>query len=183
MSEHIQSAPDSHAAPAAVATEAHEHTPGVAHESEVFDFRLILWVGAGLVVTAVIVQVVVWWLFGSLEKHNTVPPGSVSELAKEDATLPFEQRLDKVPAPHLEGIERENNPSRIAAARQRAEARRERYGWIDRDKEIVHVPIEKAMEEVLKAKEFAEGKQKKSAGHTALPTRSSSGRAARGGQR
>jgi hypothetical protein len=30
----------------------------------------------------------------------------------------------------------------------------EHYGWIDREKEIVHIPVEKAMEEVLRSKEL-----------------------------
>ncbi|HTU21426.1 MAG TPA: hypothetical protein VMG10_25540 [Gemmataceae bacterium] len=275
MSEHIQPAPDSPAPPAAVAeAERHEKTPGVAYERERFDFRLILRVGAGLAVTVLIVQVIVWWLFGGLEEHNRVPAGRVSELAKEDAARPFDQRLDNVPAPHLEGIEPESSllevrteageklrfytsidvrvrigenkkarlfdlregqrvtltyytpdgvgsglgvvtsvtspprnaeqkrpepdlpnvsrtfnveilrvvPRSIAASREWAETQMERYGWIDRDKGIVHVPVEKAMDAV--AKEFrAQGKQKKSEGRTPLPTRSSSGRAAMGGQR
>ncbi|HTU23668.1 MAG TPA: hypothetical protein VMG10_36865 [Gemmataceae bacterium] len=192
MSEHLQSLSGGRRPPEiggtqgadAPRSDSHEHTPGVAYEREEFNFRLILWVGAGLVVTALVVHVIVWWLFGGLEKHNTVPTGSVSELALEDASRPFDQRLDNVPAPHLEGIEPESNPSRIAAARQRAEVRMKRYGWIDRDKGIVHVPIEKAMEEVLKSKEFRTGdKQKKSVGRLALPSRSNSGREAAGGKR
>jgi hypothetical protein len=276
MSEHIQPAPDSHAAPVAAAAEKHEHTPGVAYEREEFNFRLILWVGAGLAFTALIVHVIVWWLFGGLENHNTVPTGSVSELALEDATRPMDQRLDNVPTPHLEGIEPQSSlldvrtekgdnkrffvshdvrvrigknakarlfdlyegqrvtltyylsagvggglgvvtsvtsppvqaeqknpepevpdvsrtlnvevvrvvPRSIAASRQWAEVQMGRYGWIDRDKGIVHVPVEEAMEEVLQSKEFrTDGKQKKSDGRTALPTRSSSGREAKGRQR
>ena len=30
----------------------------------------------------------------------------------------------------------------------------EHYGWVDRDKGIVHIPVDKAMEEVLRTKEF-----------------------------
>ena len=185
MSEHIQSAPGPLMGHSAVAdTETHERTPGVSHERDRFNFRLLLWCGAGLIGIALVIHLVVWWLMAGLEKHNTLPPGSVSELALEDATRPFDQRLDKVPAPHLEGLEGESRPSLIAAARQRAEARMDRYGWIDREKGIVHIPIEQAMQEVLQSKEFrSEGKQKKGDGRTALPTRSSSGRAARGGQR
>ncbi|MHB1423390.1 MAG: hypothetical protein ACYC3I_09405 [Gemmataceae bacterium] len=233
--------------------EENERTPGVSHESEAFDFRLILWVGAGLVVTAVVVQVVVWWLFRGVEKIDAVPAGGVSELALEEANKPLAQRLDDVPAPHLEGIERESSllvvrtergeekrfyaasdirvrigenkkarlfelregqrvtvcyyepggvggglgvvtsltspqsrgqqelsqtelpdasrtldceilkiePRSIAAAREWAEVQMKQYGWIDREKEIVHVPIERAMEEVLRSKEFRAEKKKR----------------------
>ena len=146
MSEHIE-------------REEHERTPGVLHESEAFDFRLIIWVGVGLAVTGIIVQIVVLGVLGGLEKKHTVPSAAVSELAKEDAERPLGQRVDNVPGPHLEGIERES--SSIAAARQRAEVQMQGYGWIDREKQIVHVPVEKAMEEVLRTKEFGSPNNKK----------------------
>jgi hypothetical protein len=276
MSEHIQPAPGPHVPPAAAAAAAHAHTPGVAYESEKFDFRLVLWVGAGLVAVAVVIHVAVWWLLGGLEKINAKPAGSISELALDDATKPLGQRIDKVPTPHLEGIERggsliviltengeegrfygspdlrvriDNNekanlfelcqgqrvsltyyfpggvegglgvvtavtsprvkakqkkPSSelpdatrtingtilrieahsIGTAREWAEAQMERYGWIDREKGIVHIPIDRAMDEVLKSKEFRPAKnQKKGEGRLALPSRSSSGRETVGGKR
>jgi len=37
----------------------------------------------------------------------------------------------------------------------------QQYGWIDREKGIVHIPVEKAMEEVLRAKEFGSPNNKK----------------------
>jgi hypothetical protein len=141
--------------------EEHERTPGVLHESEAFDFRLIVWVGVGLAVTGILVQIVVWGVLGGLEKKHTVPSAAVSELAKEDAERPLGQRVDHMPAPHLEGIERESSPGSIAAARQRAEVQLKNYGWIDRAKGIVHVPIDKAIEEVLRTKEFGSPNNKK----------------------
>lgn len=257
MSEHIQPASDrtsrEHERP-----ETYEHTPGVHRESEAFDFRLILWVGGGLVATALLVQVSVWWLLGSLQQHHTVPPDRVSELVEQDAARTLVQRLDNVPGPHLEGIERESSllvvrtdaggeerfytavdvrvrigenekarlfdlregqrvtltyympggtavglgvvtsvtsppseaerkkpepelpdvsrtlngeilkiePRGIAEARAWAEAQMQRYGWIDRQKEIVHVPIDKAMEEVLRSEKLgsASNKKKKAGG-------------------
>lgn len=277
MSEHIQPAPTPHAVPHAPASvEGHEHTPGVAYERDWFDFRMIAWVGVGLVVTAVVLHVVVWWLLGGLKEVNAVPAGSISQLALEDAAKPLGERMDHVPAPHLEGIERESSriilrtengeekpffgspeirvqigkndkanlfelregqrvtltyylpggvggalgvvtsvtsppmdaeqkkaeaelpdvsrtingeilriePRSIAAAREWAEVQMKQYGWIDRDKGVVHIPIEKAMEEVLEAKEFRPSKeQKKSDGRLALPSRSSSGRETVGGKR
>lgn len=275
MSEHIQPAPGLHSPPAAAA-ETHMQTPGVAYDSMKFDFRLILWVGVGLVVTGVVIHIGVWWLLRDLQHINAKPAGTVSELAKEDATKPLGQRIDNVPTPHLEGIERESSlivlrtengeearfygspdmrvqidsekeadlfelregqrvtltyylpggvdgalgvvtavtsppmkadqkkpepelpdatrtingiilriePHSIANARKWAEMQIKRYGWIDRDKGIVHIPIDRAMEEVLKSKEFrTEKNQKKSDGRLALPSRSSSGRQSVGGKR
>jgi hypothetical protein len=253
MSEHIQPPPETHSREHERA-HGQESTPGVSHESEAFAFRLILWVGGGLAVTVVVVVSALWFLLGGFERINTVPSGAASELALEEARKPFGQRLDDVPGPHLEGIERESSllvvlsesgkemrfytaadihvriganekarlfelregqrvtlayylpggeggglgvvtsvtadsahdraeqkthpsdfpdasrtldgtiiriePRSINAARQWAEVQMGRYGWIDRNKEIVHVPIEKAMEEVLKSKEFRAEKKK-----------------------
>jgi hypothetical protein len=84
----------------------------------------------------------------------------------------------------LTGTVAKLEPRSIVASREWAEVQMERYGWTDRKKEIVHVPIEQAMEDVLKSKEFhAEGGKKKGEGRLALPTRSSSGREPRGGGR
>lgn len=252
MSEHIQPAPD-RTSRELERPEEHERTPGVSHESEAFNFRLILWVGVGLAAVAIAVQVVVWWLLGDLEKYDAVPPGRVSDLAMEEARQPLGQRVDNVPSPHLEGIERESSllvvrmasgeekrfyasvdarvrigdnknarlyelregqevtltyympggvggglgvvtsvtspplpagrkqpgpelpeasrtfnseiikiePRSIAAARDWAEMQGKSYGWIDRDKEIVHIPVEKAMEEVLRSKQFGSAANKK----------------------
>lgn len=240
MSEHTQ-------------REEHERTPGVFHESEAFDFRLILWVGIGLAVFAVIIHFALAGLLGGFEEYHSVPPGRVPELTREDASQPLSQRVDSLPAPHLEGIERESSlieiltengekqrfytsvdvrvriandekarlfelrqgqrvtisyylpggtggglgvvtsvtspplkverkkaeselpdasrtlngeilkiePRSIAAARDWAEVQMEQYGWIDRDKEIVHIPVEKAMEEVLRSKELSQTSQKR----------------------
>jgi hypothetical protein len=109
MSEHIQPAPSPHSAPGAHATAEAERTPGVAHESLGFNFRLIVRVGIGLVITAVVIHVVVLWLMRGLERAHEVPGGSISALALEDANRTLDERLQDVPSPHLEGIERESS--------------------------------------------------------------------------
>jgi hypothetical protein len=254
MSEHVQPASGGRqpldAAHQEVNTprspEEHPRTPGVFRESEAFDFRLIIMVGVGLLVVAAVVHFTVAGLLGGLEKVHTVPPDRIPDLVKEDAAQPLNQRIDKVPVPHLEGIERasslleirsedgerqrfctsvdvhvrigDNHKAQlfelregqhvtlsyympggdggtlgvvtsitspplkaerkkagpelpdasrtlngeiiriearsIAAARDWAEVQMEHYGWVDRDKGIVHIPVEKAMEEVLRSKEL-----------------------------
>lgn len=245
MSEHIQPAGDGRSA-IPTPPEEHARTLGVSRESEAFAFGLIVKVGIGLAVVAVIAQLVIAGLLGGFERSHTVPPDRIPELVKEDAAQLLNQRIDKVPAPHLEGIERQSSlleirtedgarqrfvtsvdarvridknekarlfelregqrvtisyympggaggglgvvtsitsppvkaehkraepeladvsqtlngeilriePRSIAAARDWAEVQMEHYGWIDRDKEIVHIPVEKAMEEVLRSKEL-----------------------------
>ncbi len=254
MSEHIQPASGGRQPPDSAhqgvntlrSPEEHLRTPGVFRESEHFDFRLIIMVGVGLLVVAAIVHFTVAGLLSGLEKVHTVPPGHIPDLVKEDATQPLNQRIDRVPAPHLEGIERASSlleirtadgerqrfctsvdvrvrignnekarlfdlregqrvtlsyympggdggalgvvtsitspplkaerkragpelpdasrtlngeiiriePRGITAARDWAEVQMEHYGWVDRDKGIVHIPVEKAMEEVLRSKEL-----------------------------
>lgn len=275
MSEHIQPASAPHSGHAVAAEGTHEHTPGVSHERDKFSLRLLVWCGVGLVGTGIVIHLAVWWTMEKLKNHNALPSGSISELARDDAARPLEQRVANMPAPHLEGIdplstlllfrteegkeerfyvvpsvrvqlgnkkdaslyelhlgqratityhmpggvpgalgivttvisppgqgEKKAGPERqevsrtlngeiiklepqdVAAAREWAERQSRRYGWIDRDKGIVHIPIARAMQEVLQTKEFrADGDKKKGEGRTPLPTRASSGRAATGGQR
>ena len=109
MSEHIQPAPSPHAAPGAHATAEAERTPGVAHESLEFNFRLVVGVGVGLAITGVVIHVVVWWLMRGFERAHELPGGSISLLALEDANRALGERLQDVPEPHLEGIERESS--------------------------------------------------------------------------
>jgi hypothetical protein len=108
VSEHIQPAPGPHGPATPAAAEGHLSTPGVSHEREILNLRLVVWVGVGLVVTAVVVHLAVWGLLVGVEKHGAAPPEGLSELALEDAKRPLAGRLDNVPAPHLEGIERES---------------------------------------------------------------------------
>lgn len=277
MSEHIQPAPTPHGhAGSASSVEEHTKTPGVSHESEGFDLGLVVKVGIALAATALLVHLMVWWYMTELEKYNAQPSGELSVLALEDAQRPLADRLDNVPQPHLEGIERESSlleirtekgeekrfyaamdihvrigdnekarlfelregqrvtlsyrmpggvggdvgvvtaivsppskaneksvhsqlpdamrtlngeivrvvPRSIMASRAWAEVQMEHYGWTDRDKGIVHVPVEQAMKSVLQSKEFmADPKKKKGDGRLSLPTRSSSGRLTVGGKK
>jgi hypothetical protein len=109
MSEHIQPAPNSLAPTAPAAPEEHERTPGVAHEREIFNFRLIVRVGVGLIVTAAVIHIAVWLLLVYDKNYKAPPLEGKSALALADARRPLAERLDNVPQPHLEGIERESS--------------------------------------------------------------------------
>ena len=264
MSEHIQPSPDPHPAPGAATLP--ERTPGVSYEKGGFDFRLILRLGFGLIVTVVVVHLAVWWLLVHYEIPNAPPLEGESSLGLDDARRPLGQRLLDVPPPHLEGIERESSllilrtgeseqqrfyvapnihvsikdriarlfelregqavtityhmpggvaggfgvatsirsppvkstaetahelpdatrmltatvvtvePRSVEAARAWAEVQMDHYGWADRRKGIVRIPVATAMEEVLKSREFRSDARKKSDGRIAPPGRSNSGR-------
>jgi hypothetical protein len=263
MSEHIQPAPAPHHAPAA--PELPERTPGVAYEKKDMNFRLILWVGFGLIVTAVVIHVLVWGLLVREKRRNAPPSEEESSLAMDEANRPLGKRILDVPPPHLEGIDRESTvlilrigdedrsfyvtpkvhvrigdkkeaslfelregqtvtityhmpggiadgigvvtsvttrpvkseaagpempeatrtlsgvvlkvrPHSVAALREWAEVQMERYGWADRKKDVVRIPVAAAMEEVLKSKAFRPADKKKGDGSLTPPTRSNSGR-------
>ena len=264
MSEHIQPSADPHPAPVAAAIP--ERTPGVSYEKSGFDFWLILRLGLGLIVTVVVLQLAVWWLLVHYEIPNAPPLLGESSLGLDDARRPLGQRLLDVPPPHLEGIERDEQPAHpahrrkraaevlrrpeyprqhqgrtarlfelregqavtityhmpggaagglgvatsvrsppmkaatetahepadatrmltatvvkveprsVEAARAWADVQMDRYGWADRAKGIVRIPVETAMEEVLKSREFRSGARQKSDGRIARPGRSNSGR-------
>jgi hypothetical protein len=106
MSEHIRPASDPYHSPVAQAT---ERTPGVLHEKGDFNFRLVLWVGFGLIVTVVLVHLAVWRLLFHEEERNIPPSGGQSSPMLADARRPLEQRLLDVPPPLLEGLERESS--------------------------------------------------------------------------
>ncbi|HWG43990.1 MAG TPA: hypothetical protein VN688_14525 [Gemmataceae bacterium] len=106
MSEHIQRDLGPHPAPVAVETP--ERTPGVAHERGEFNLRLVVYVGLGLIVTAITVHLLVWWLLRGYEMRHKAPLEGESSLALDDANRPLGERLLNVPPPHLEGIERES---------------------------------------------------------------------------
>ena len=102
--------------------------------------RGILLVGAGLIVVGVIVQLAGYWTFEAL--RDRVRPGKESRfpLAAQRERLPPEPRLEQIDRMKLE---LEGEPAaRIYAAE---EQRLERYGWVDEKRQIVHMPIERAM--------------------------------------
>jgi hypothetical protein len=71
-------------------------------------------------------------------------------------------------------------PLTIRGWREWAAARKDRYGWTDRDKKIVHVPLEQAMQSVLQTEEFKKaGKAHEPAPWLDRATSSSSGRGAK----
>jgi hypothetical protein len=166
--------------PAHAESAADVRNPDVSHEKSGFDFSLIAWVGLALIAAVGLVQASVWWLLVGYEEPHAPPALAESSLALASAREPLAQRLRDVPPPHLDGLERDRGS--IAAARQRAEALLDSFGWADRQKEVARIPIALAMEEVLKSKEFRSEKSKNGAGRDAPLSRANSGRKATGGR-
>jgi hypothetical protein len=95
------------------------------------------------------------------------PPGNSAEESASE--LPDAARMLTATVVKVE-------PRSVEAARAWATVQMDRYGWVDRQKEIVSIPVATAMEEVLKSKEFRSGQGKTSAGRIAPPGRTNSGR-------
>lgn len=113
-----------------------KHPP---QEPDIVPGRTVTGVGIGVVV-AVVLSVVIALSIGKCRSrqlgHVWVPPLAWPEI-KGDINA-METRLFSVEAQGL-------------AEHQRAEARLHGYGWIDRSRRIVHVPIDVAIDLYLKA--------------------------------
>jgi hypothetical protein len=94
--------------------------------------------GAVLIAGIVISMVFMMWTFDLLAKRedrSQVPPPSL--VRGDSPMLPPKPRLQM-------------NPIReLAAVREAERERLESYGWVDREKGIAHIPIERAMEITL----------------------------------
>lgn len=113
-----------------------EAPPDVAkgHETRDISTRVVVVFGISLLVGAVIIQVIVWLLYAQFA--NTAARAYPQEYPMArvgPARLP--------PAPRLQTEPREE------MQRMRAEENRilESYGWVDAQRDIVRIPIERAM--------------------------------------
>jgi hypothetical protein len=112
--------------------------PEVEHETSDVSVRGVLGFGAAMVVVAVILHVLLWWMFDWFQAKDAAEKPGQSPWARTT-----EKRLP--PEPRLEGIE----TAPVQRTEQEAEARLHRYGWVDREKGIVHMPIQEAMQLLL----------------------------------
>lgn len=105
------------------------------HETRDVTFRPIVFASIGLAVLVVAAILAMGWLFGYYSAREAAEGGPGRPLAAEFAPrLPPEPRLQAVPIRDLRGLRAAEN------------AILEHYGWVDRDKGVVHIPIDRAME-------------------------------------
>ena len=112
----------------------HSSHHGVGHEHREADARLIIETLVGLTISVIVVCIVVWGVFVLLQKTSPEPPPSPVAL---QPTLP--------PGPHVE----EHPAEELKALRSRENDLLNRYGWVDPKAGTVHIPIDKAMDEVV----------------------------------
>ena len=98
------------------------------------DAWAVLHFGFWLLVITFLVSLLVLWLFGGLSRYQASlqpPPPAL-----------MNSSLDEPPLPHLQRW-----PTRDLAAFNRDEAlRADGYAWVDRDKGVVRIPVDRAIE-------------------------------------
>src|SRR3954471_4311611 len=110
----------------------------VHHEESDVDIRGILGFGAGLVVVAVVIHLLMWVLLGFFESRAAKQPTRAYPLAATQ-----ENRLP--PEPRLQTNPRED----MAELRARENAQLQSYGWVDKNAGVVRIPIDAAIKLTL----------------------------------
>ena len=108
--------------------------PAARHEESDVNVRGVLGFAAGLLVTAVLIQLMVWLLFvyfSGREAARVVPEYPLA--AGEQTRVPPEPRLQTNPREDLRAL------------RAREDAVLSSYGWVDKTAGVVRIPIEEAI--------------------------------------
>ena len=117
-----------------VASGSHPHSPGPDHRDSEVDVRAIFTFGLGLLLSAIVIQGMIWLLFRSFagrEATRDVP--SYPLAAGQDSRLPPEPRLQTDPRGDLRDL-RTHEDTVLST-----------YGWVDKAAGVVRIPIDEAM--------------------------------------
>ncbi|HEV7921658.1 MAG TPA: hypothetical protein VGR02_12790 [Thermoanaerobaculia bacterium] len=127
------------------------------HEETDVPMKALLWFGIVVVVLGLVIHLLVWGIFKGLaayERKQSREAQPLTAIARPlDASVPAEPRLQ--PFPRKTGPETFNTPytntpvTDLAAMRAREEGILHHYGWVDPQKQVVHIPIEQAKELAL----------------------------------
>jgi hypothetical protein len=107
----------------------------VAYEKRDVNPRAILWVGVAILVSAVIIHFAVWGLFDQFNR-------SEARKGKPPVSLVNTKRQPPSQRPRLQT----DAPADLQQLRNREETALESYGWVDRERGVAHIPVERAME-------------------------------------
>jgi hypothetical protein len=105
----------------------------VGHESRDADIRPILLTGFGLALSVVVVGLIV---YGTFRYLATYPVTSVqpNPMAVFDSQIPPAPRIEEHPAIEIQQLHAQEDQTLST------------YGWIDKKKGVVRIPIDRAME-------------------------------------
>jgi hypothetical protein len=128
------------------------------HEESDVNVRALIWFAVIFVVFAIVTHLVIWFFFQGLAKSErstadkTAPLSEIQRAA--DAAVPKNQPLlQPFPKKLPEGVDMAPNADTpvIDLAKMRAAEKQvlDNYGWVDRQRGVVRVPIEKAKELVV----------------------------------
>jgi hypothetical protein len=115
--------------------------PTVAHEHTDADSHAITRFGIGLAFIVVVSQLLLWWVFDHFSERETKLSPHVSAIIKAQApTLPPEPRLQgNAPLDVLPRVD-------LLQMRRDEEDVLNHYAWINPDRGVVRLPIQRAME-------------------------------------
>jgi hypothetical protein len=166
MADNVPAHPDGHA-----------ENPTTRYERSDVNARPIVMVGVVMIVGAVVVHLVAWWIFDYLQARDKALKQSPFPLAAtEPKEPPPEPRLEQVirmepkvnlavggaigTAAKLERVirmdPRANGGPLYAAERKELET----YGWVDEKERVVRIPIEQAMRLIVEEKRLPAREEK-----------------------
>lgn len=111
------------------------HNPSVAHEHTDANTRAITSFGITLAFAVIVVEIFLWWMFDHFASREARLSPPVSALISAQAPT-------EPPAPRLQG----NPQLDMRQLRQAEDAVLNYYGWVDPDRGIVRIPIERAID-------------------------------------
>ncbi len=115
---------------------AYRDNPEVSHETADVNVRGIVRFGIGLLLVAVVIHLALYWLIIYYNQRE----------ARRWAPFALERKDEPPPEPRLRVAPRAD----LAGMRSAEEQVLHSYGWIDREKNIVRIPIEQGMEIIAK---------------------------------
>jgi len=107
--------------------------PPPRYEPKDISVRGVLWFAVGLLISAVIIHFALGWLYAAFE-HHYPSPDSPSRIAFGAKMIAPQPQLQIDPGADLEKFRAEED------------AKLNSYGWVDREREVIRIPIQRAME-------------------------------------
>jgi hypothetical protein len=112
-----------------------DNNPTVAHEHTDADSRSITQFGIALTFFLIVSQLVLWWVFSSFSKQQQrLSPPVPSIIRTQAPKEPPEPRLQANPQSDMRQMLQEENEIL------------NHYGWVDPDRGIVRLPVERALD-------------------------------------
>jgi hypothetical protein len=112
-------------------------TPKLPVEGDGINYHGIVWFVVTLTIVTLVCQILMWALFAVLDKRAVSNDSPRSALAAPQGTMP--------PPPNL----RTNEPGDLHTFRENEDKILSTYDWIDKDKGVVRIPIDRAKELLL----------------------------------